>query len=169
MAALRGQGDMIRELLGPPQRSAVAGLGLIVLAIVGCGRPSTSDVTGDVSGKVTYAGKPLPSGIIVFVGLDGTHVPSQIHLDGSYVAQRVPVGTAQITVNTPWERFQAQQKQVQQNQGRRAPRPVGRLLDSRGQPIPVKIPAKYGDVHQSGLTYTVRKGSQIHDIDLPME
>jgi hypothetical protein len=155
---------MIQKLLGRPQRSAAAGLGLIVLVIVGCGGPSTRDVTGDISGKVTYAGKPLPSGIIVFVGLDGTHVPSQNHLDGSYVVRGVPAGSAQITVNTPWERFQAQQKQ-----GRPAPRPVGRLLDSRGQPIAVKIPAMYSDVHQSGLTYTVRNGSQIHDIDLPTE
>ena len=59
----------------------------------GCGgRP-----VGDVSGKVTFGGKPLAFGMIAFVAADGAVASGNVH-DGSYHVAKVPAGAAKITV-----------------------------------------------------------------------
>jgi hypothetical protein len=48
-------------------RSVVAAACLVaLLALAGCGRKATGPPRFDLSGKVTYGGKPVPRGFIVF-------------------------------------------------------------------------------------------------------
>jgi hypothetical protein len=53
---------------------------------------------GKVSGIVTYKGKPLAAGKIVFHLKDGEFVGTKVKEDGTYRLSRVPEGTWKITV-----------------------------------------------------------------------
>ena len=101
----------------------------------------------EVSGKITYNGKPLPAGTVTFVSKDGkTTTASAIAEDGTYKAI-LPVGEYGIAITT----VAAKKKD-----------------DPKDPPkkTVVKIPEKYGDVKTSGLVYKVAKGKQSFDIDL---
>jgi hypothetical protein len=70
-----------------------------ILICLGCGGKGP---TGDISGKVTYLDKPLPSGSVTFLDAGGKAVGSSpISSDGSYSAGGVPVGPVKILVTTP--------------------------------------------------------------------
>jgi hypothetical protein len=68
--------------MGRKLRAAVAAAALCLLVFQGCGRgrPETSPV----SGHVTYGGKPVPSGRIVFYPGHGRSAMGTIEPDGSY-------------------------------------------------------------------------------------
>jgi hemoglobin len=104
-------------------------------------KPEKEDAgdVGQISGKATYKGQPLPGGTIGLHTKDGLAVSTPLSEDGTYVAAKVPPGEYVVTLET--ESVKATAKYV-------------------------KIPAKYGDPKTSGLKYTVIKGKQQFDIDL---
>jgi hypothetical protein len=120
---------------------------LITLGLFGCGSKP-----GSVSGKVTYQGKPLTSGLVIFIDKDGrVSQPAGIEVDGSYVADNVPLGPVAVCVEThPLSGGDG---------GPNAP---------QDQPRPryVPLPAKYKDAKQSGLTLDVKPGPNVYDIEL---
>jgi hypothetical protein len=164
-------------------RQLRAGMGLLCLiAIAGCGS------TGTVSGKVTFKDKPLTVGEVVFTTDEGGHVfRSDLSQDGSYRVSGIPPGSVKITITTPYPA---------EGTGGRPGGPPGRPGGPPGgggppaghgqiptdklppgvgtgvfdpNKIPegaVKIPDKYRDAEKSGLTYTVKSGSQTFDIPL---
>lgn len=147
---------MQRELL--TRWRALGGVALVglLLAIAGCGEGAAS-----VSGKVTYNGTPVSGGTITFHGTDGKVDGTWIDPDGKYIVTRAPVGEVKVTVEV----------------GRAgAPPKMPKSKDVPGHPgdkgggtatgKPMVIPAKYKDPAQSGLTYTLKSGSQVIDIDL---
>src|SRR5262245_3907279 len=68
--------------------------GLVVLA--GCSRP-----TGSVSGKVSYNGKVLKGGKVVFVSTNGGQsVSGPINEDGTYLIHELPTGSHKSCVDT---------------------------------------------------------------------
>jgi hypothetical protein len=131
-------------------RWLVPSLTLLLLTTVGlsgCGRKF-----GSVSGKVTYQGKALSSGLVVFVDKDGkVSQPAGIEVDGSYAAENVPVGQVTACVETlPLSGGDG---------GPNAP---------KDQPRPrfVPIPPKYKDAKQSELILEVKPGPNTYDIEL---
>lgn len=110
--------------------------GFILLAALAF--PACGSGKGNVSGVVTYRGKPLTYGTVVFVGSDDIPVRALIDNDGHYQATKVPVGDAKIAVQTP---------------------------PSPSEPA-AAIPQKYLNAETSDLTYTVSSGSQTHNIEL---
>jgi hypothetical protein len=100
--------------------------------------------TAVVSGKVTYQGKPLSSGWIIFHSQDGRESGTALGADGSYRAQGVSVGTTRLTVATD-------------------PNPPLPFL--RG-PRPVRLPLKYANPATSGLTVEVGEGNLVYDVAL---
>ena len=75
-------------------RPALGLLALLVpLGVAGCGS------TGQVTGRVTYKGQPLGSGLVAFHWADATRT-SAIDADGHYTIQKAPLGPARITVET---------------------------------------------------------------------
>ena len=134
---------------------------LLVLAAAagGCGRS-----TATLSGTVTYRGRPVTSGEVVFLAADGrTAAHAPIGPDGRYTVPGVPLGEARVAVDNappPWYAT--------------APRlPAGlandpEVREARAQAARyVPTPPRYRDPNQSGLTHTVGKGSQTYDIALP--
>jgi len=114
----------------------------LILGATGCGGDSTGPI---VKGTVKYKGAPLPGGAVTLVSAtDATQRTGSINEeDGRYAAVNCPVGDVKISIDGP-------------------------TPSSAGPPKapPVTIPAKYKDPKTSGLTYTVVKGEQTHDIDL---
>jgi hypothetical protein len=127
-------------------------MAFLTLAAVGCaGR-------GDVSGKVTYKGKPLVFGTIQFEASDKTQKQANIEKDGSYFIPGVPVGEAKVAVSSDNPKSSAFQRI--QKEGMEPPPP----------PPEVKgwfpIPTGYQDLSNPKLTYFVKSGSNTIDIDL---
>jgi hypothetical protein len=129
----------------------VVGIGLLALVVAGC------QSRGNVSGKVTYKGKPLVYGTVLFVGHDGGSVQALIQRDGTYSAPGLAIGEAQVAVNSP------------------NPKIIGAMAnwkDPKKKPPPLEvpgwfeIPALYGDVGTSKLTYAVKGGANAFDIEL---
>src|SRR6516225_7214382 len=126
------------DLVFPATLSAI-----VALMAGGCGSR-----TGTVSGKVTYHGQPLTSGLVIFVAADGKVTqPAGIEVDGSYIAEKVPVGQQAICVETH-------------------PVSGGDGGGKKDQPRPryIPLPEKYKDAKQSGLTLDVKSGRNVRDI-----
>jgi hypothetical protein len=113
---------------------------------------------------VTYDGKPLVSGSVMMVADDGLPLVGVINPDGSYTVSGVPVGKVRVAVNSP-------PPEPPVNAGGPAG-PLGKNPASAPPPLVddagwFPIPEKYGDPEQSGLTFHVKRGPNIYNIDLP--
>jgi hypothetical protein len=112
----------------------------------------------EVSGKITFAGQPLPAGTIFLVDEQGLGTPGLIG-DGQYVVPNVHPGPVKIAVRS--EKPLPHLISVPSDEPGKPPQSV--VAEA---PPEVKIPSRYNDEKQSGLTYTVVAGRQTHDIDL---
>ncbi len=123
----------------------LVGIGLVA----GCG--SGSDQLGEITGTVTYDGKPVEEGAITFIALDGkSPTAGGVVKDGKYTATKVPVGAAKVSIT--------------------AVKVVGKkkAYDAPGSPeVPVTeslLPPKYN--HATELKFDVKPGSQTKDFEL---
>ncbi len=81
------------------------------LTLAGCGRGGPSP-TASVRGSVTFQGRPLAGGLVVFApdrdkGTTGKPVTATVADDGSYAAPAVPIGWYRVALADPpgidWE------------------------------------------------------------------
>jgi hypothetical protein len=137
--------------MGLVSRAATASA-LLILFVVGCGGH------GDVSGKVTYKGKPLVWGTVQFEGSDHLIKQGNIKSDGTYTIRDVAVGEAKAAVSSINPR--SSDFQGRQIEGRPPPKP----------PPEVKgwfpIPVEYQDLSKPKLAYPIKSGQNTIDIDL---
>lgn len=132
------------------------------VAVAGCGA-----TTGKVTGKVTYKGSPLKGGNVTFLTPDGKKpVSSVIGEDGAYTVEGVPVGEVKITVETKSLKQQANHPSYQPPPGMTPPGGYKPPDPAEALKHYVEIPEGYSNPDTSGLTYTVKPGSQPHDIEL---
>jgi hypothetical protein len=133
--------------------------------MAGCGdKKPVRGPTGTVSGKVTLNGKPAPAGCtVVFMQQEKT-VPASgvVGADGAYSVSNALVGASKISVSPPAKASAAADpsnpeayKAVMMGKGGKG--------SAETKPA---IPAKYGSFETSGLTFTVKEGSNSHDIEL---
>jgi hypothetical protein len=154
---------MLRRLIGLV-------LPVVIFFSFGCGKPR-----GDISGKVTYQGQPVPDGTITFFDADNKQVgSSSLSEAGEYSLIKVPAGPVKITVTTalgPSNRRKSEDtpsagpKKVQVPEGAQPDAPKWRGGAPARRRV-VTVPAKYNSPDQSGLTYTVQPGKQEHNFDL---
>lgn len=136
-----------RRIRAPSFLARRAGWLALVLWASGCGPRF-----GDVSGTVTYQGKPVPGGTIVFYDAANNAPSAEIKPDGSYSVSKVAAGRAKVVVIAPMAiNFQG-------------PAGLGSAAPAPAKSVP--LPAKYADPAQSGLTLEVRPGNQKHDVPL---
>jgi hypothetical protein len=138
-------------------------LEFLALALAGCGGGK-----GEVSGQVKFKGEPLPNGRVTFVCQAGTkEVFGSEILNGRYTVSGIPAGLVKITVETfPPAPAKTLPTKI----------PGGIPPNIKGMPPPgspppppekyVALPPRYGNVKESGLSYTVTTGHQEHDITL---
>jgi len=152
----------------PGRRSPRCGWPVLLLVLAGCSSQGT------ITGKVTYQGKPLASGTVTFVPEQGGHaVSTDIH-NGEYKVLKIAPGPAKIAVSIPSRPaevasfIQKMQPPSPEMKGKKAPPtspPAGGPKSAKAPPA-TPFPNKFTDPNTSGLTYTVRGGSQVFDIDL---
>jgi hypothetical protein len=139
-------------------------LGVLLFVVpLGCGPGK-----GTVTGKVIFKGQPLKGGSVTFVpDKQGSQsVNGQIAEDGTYTVTGVAAGPVKITVETqsakpggpPPRAFAGGKSPYPEND----PNAASRGSKDRY----VAIPDKYQNPDASGLTYTVKAGSQTYDIPL---
>jgi hypothetical protein len=129
---------------------------LLALALTGCGR------VGQVSGKVSYRDQPVPDGTVMLLASDGRVYDGQIQADSTFAIAAVPAGVAKVSVTSMTLAGQAEKTGLGQKdtRGSRHMAATG-LARSR-------LPMKYSDFDQSGLTVTVEKG-QTATLDLRLK
>ena len=135
------------------------------LAALGCGGG-----VGDVSGTVTYQGKPLDGGSVQFQS-GGKTVSAEISKVGKYALAGVPVGSAKVTVSyvdpKVTDHFRAVSAASKSGGAGRGEKEEPATALSKVDPTTFnKVPDKYNDFNGSGLTFEVKKGSNTYDIDL---
>ena len=113
-------------------------IGLVVIS--GCGKGVQF---GEVSGSVTFQGKPLPNAVVFFMPQSGPAAAGATQADGTFkmVTRRpgdgVLLGPCKVAI-TP--------------------------ADPINSPLP--IPTKYTDAETSGLTANVEDGENVFDFEL---
>src|SRR5262249_61627990 len=112
------------------------------LGATGCGG------YGDVSGKVTYKGKPLVWGTVQFEGSDKMVKQGNINSDGTYSISGVATGEAKAAVSS----INPKSSDFQLGRPERAPRPHPRP-EGKGR---FPVPEKYDTGFKSGLTFTIK-------------
>ena len=126
-------------------------IGLVVLA--GC----SGRKTGDITGKVTYNGKPLASGSVIFTTPNSPAVPANIKEDGTYECKDVFVGEAAVAVISPNDTSEALMTASQKPD-----------IPAEGPKFDAKkwfsIPAKYA--RNSPLRFSVQAGTNTFNIEL---
>ncbi len=133
---------------------------LLVLLAAGCGGGGVHQA--EVSGKVTYRGRPLPGGLVTFVSDRGLSSTATIAPDGSYHLM-APVGVVKVSVDNRMLR-KAGPRWTGYRIGNR-PEGYGGLHPLTGTYVPV--PQRYHSVETSGLTCHVDREGQTFDICLP--
>jgi hypothetical protein len=125
---------------------------LLALAAAGCaGR-------GDVSGRVTYKGKPLVWGTVQFEGSDKIIKQGNINSDGTYTIRGLGTGEARAAVSSINPK--SSDFQMRQVEGRPPPKPRPEV---KGW---FAIPEKYDAPYKSGLVYTIQRGENAINIEL---
>lgn len=132
------------------------GLPLLFLVLTGC-----SSGTGKVTGKVTLNGVPLTSGIVRFEGASRIET-APIRSDGTYEMFQAPVGEVKICLEN------AQTPPSAEDEGTADPMAVAQKRRKTYTKVATTglIPPKYARAETSGLTFTVTRGAQEHDIPL---
>lgn len=138
----------IAWLRGPARVRSIL-LGLLVLAGVGCGK------RGEVSGIVRYGGRPLPDGTVVLLASNGQAYRCSIGPDGRFTIPEVPHGKAQLAVASFVDG---------PHSGERA-RSIGTSRVGPQATTNSRIPMRYSDLTQSGLTATITANTTL-DLDL---
>lgn len=121
-------------------RRTLAGL-LLTLTLCGCGGG-----VGDVSGVVTFKGKPVSGCTIVFFDAQNGSYTSPLQEDGNYAVAKVPAGAAKIAILMPMH--------------------IDLGIPGMKKLKFTAIPDKYQDQEKSGLTYAVQTGLQTKDFTL---
>jgi hypothetical protein len=147
------------DLTSTARHWGIRGLLLPALLAAGCGPSKAS-----VSGMVTFQGRALPSGTVLFHGEDGRVEHALIGADGGYALADAPTGAVRITVQS----HPAMPAGFPTSGEGPPPAPpeLAAMTKDRHDGSRVAIPLRYLDPGQSGLTCTVRPGSQTHDIEL---
>ena len=144
----------------PLIRTAVAAA---VLAAAGCGSG-----TADVSGKVTFQGKPVVYGTVVVIGADGASKSATIEPDGSYRVSGVALGTAKVAVSSPPPPGSELAKKLTRPKDDAPDKPPLESQAPASEEVIrnwVAIPDKYSDPNKSEITADVKSGKSL-DIEL---
>lgn len=135
---------------GPWTRWSAIVLGVGLMGLAGCGGG-----TGDLSGTVTFNGKPVRVGTVAVAASDGSILSGVIQDNGTYSIPNVPSGEAKIAVHSPDPKTV---KVAMRKKDEKPPPPDASKW--------VAIPEKYADHAQSELTTTIKTGPNTFPIDL---
>ena len=129
-----------------------AGIFIVAFGMAGCG--ANGPKLSPVSGRVTFQGKPVAAGMVRFSNPSaGVDIMANLQPDGTYSVRMakgsgLPEGTYAVAVEPP-----------------RVDAPVGAMTLPPAPNRP-DIPTKYRQPSTSGLTLTVKSGSNVFDVEM---
>jgi hypothetical protein len=137
--------------------------------MVGCLVTTGCGGRGDVSGKVTFDGEPIPWGRVFFHSQGNKNeVLNGRIINGQYSVAGVPTGPVKIAVESiPAPKGSGPGADDKMTEGFKAmmkDRNLGAPADIAGKFI--EIPARYANAEESGLAFDVSRGAQTHDLPL---
>jgi hypothetical protein len=139
--------------------------GLALYALSGCGLG-----TGEVTGSVKYQGKIVAGGSVIIRGSDRLPYSGTINEDGTYRVLNVPTGPATITVHSPGPAADidpgADVRLLLRKSKKSFTTPPKPALFAGDRDKWFRLPDKYQEFDQSGLTLTVKAGVNEHDLRL---
>ncbi len=141
-------------------------IGLVaILMLVGCGGGADGDgydgARGQVAGKITFEGKPIPEGSqVYFQATDGYAATGTVKAGGEYTLQYpkgdlLPAVAYKVQVTPPLPATQAPMNPADIGKSK-----IPKETDSS------PFPAKYGSTASSKLEFTVKEGKNSIDIVL---
>jgi hypothetical protein len=155
----------------------------LLLGVAGCGSSFS-----EAAGRITYLGKPVVCGSVIFVGPDGMTKVFNINADGTYVARGIGTGRAQVGVISQDPARPLDPLRAEKTHGKEVSEPAsdvdrdpnaGRVIknppDDRSnwaEPTVDRtkwfpLPQKYEMVHTSGLATDLKPGQNKNvDFDL---
>ncbi len=140
----------------PASRCIVFSVSLaFFVAVVGCSSPPADQRVGDVSGTVTYSGKPVTAGSVT-VHVQGDPVSAEIDAAGNYRLSGLTPGTYAVTVKTSDAKGLALPPKAMWTDGK----------PPKGTKIYVATPGKYERKETSDLKCTVLSTPVTFDIVL---
>lgn len=126
---------------------------LLLFPLAGCGDPPT----GAVTGAVTFQGKPVESGNVIFEnGEQGIFKAAELTTGGEYRLEGLPLVEYKVSVRPPDPEL------PNENSGFDGRKP----LPKANVAPPKDIPAPYHSSQTTPLRHTVAKGEQRFDIPL---
>jgi hypothetical protein len=128
-------------------------LSLALAILAGCSK-SGGLKTAPVAGKVTFKGKPVPNGTVMFVPGEGPAATGEIDKDGNYRLSTYGNGDGAVLGN--------------HKVSITALAEIGTALPEQRNPTPPSLlPAKYLSHETSGLTIEVKDGNNDVNFELP--
>ncbi len=130
------------------------GLSLLIISLLGFSGCKEPEKLGRIGGKVTFQGKPVTEGLVLFSCIDkGVNMTAQLKKDGSYEiimakGAGLPLGEYRVCVSPPVPFYQ-----------------IGEKPPARPKQYP-NIPAKYRNNQTAALTTTVIDGDNRFDIEM---
>ena len=144
------------------QRAGVRFSGLLALAVLGVAGCAGGERPASVYGHVSYKGKPVTSGTVVFVSEDGkSSYPGQVQPDGSYAIAQAPVGEVRLSFDNP------PPPRTAPPLGQKPPANDPEYQEAaKAASLYVPTPVHFKDPDKSGIIFDLRRGSNECDIDL---
>jgi hypothetical protein len=152
--------------------------GFLFVAIMGT--TGCSGGRGNVSGKVTFRGRPVMIGSVVMIAKDEKPVTGRLEEDGSYSLKDVPVGEVQVGVvsrdpdiaanraraMSMIAKYAAKRKAAGKDNARDMPRLEASPASARAKRKWVRLPKDVEFPDRSGITTTIQRGDNTFDVDL---
>lgn len=150
-------------------------ISIVVFTLVGAGCSSSS--TGDISGTVTFQGKPVVSGTVSVIGPEGNPVGTVIQPDGTYKMTGIQTGSSIFLVASPAPAGEVAAAGAgkpgkgdildgKPDAASEAGPAAGTTLSPDQLKKWVAIPNKYLDPNQTDLKFTVSSGANTFNIEM---
>jgi hypothetical protein len=160
------KGSIMRQMRSFARWQFIPAVAFFLLAVTGCGKTAT------VKGKVSFDDKPIPFGEIAFIS--GDKRVTGVIRDGEYEVKNAPIGECTVIVDTSKAALMARTNAtpVPRNinpttpEGKKALDEFKKATAGQEKTEYMPIPEIYKDPKQSGLSFTVEKGSNEKDFDL---
>ncbi len=135
------------------------GLAIVVVAAFFHGTPKAN-----VTGRVTYQGRPVIWGSVVIAGKDGRSAAGPIKPDGTFEVANAPTDAVSVAVvsRDPLLQTWATNIKVSRNRPTRAAFSASPVDRKKWFPLP----AKFEDPSNSGVATTLKRGDNEFNVDL---
>lgn len=144
-----------------PSRLFALRMTVVVIVLITFAAGCSPTTTGSVEGRVTFKGKPVGTGLVVFIDPDGhATLPVAVEADGTFRIPKVPIGAMRVSFdNPPPPSFPAAVRTTGDED------PEITALREQAKRF-IATPLRYKDPASSGLSFEIHGGVNTCHLDL---